>query len=230
MAVWTGPSNTPTGQAIAACTSAVVTAVFYFDHLSQGWQFFIAGASEAINTLHTLANLQPVFLQGGATQPPTETPAPTPTPTPCGYWRGRCYPYPAPTSGPTPLPTPAPQNRPPTVSPIRATFLPDFFTTVYEVDATDPDGDVLRYNWTLGMVEGPRCGAWWVPEGRPWEFRWAHPSEGAFPMIPCPPHSGHPEAFIDVSVEDAEFRVVCTYRGAESGVGLPCTAPSRIGD
>ncbi|HKZ50192.1 MAG TPA: hypothetical protein VJ256_00335, partial [Dehalococcoidia bacterium] len=48
MSVWTGASNTPVSQAIVTCVGgALITSVFYFDHLTQGWLFFFTLAPEA---------------------------------------------------------------------------------------------------------------------------------------------------------------------------------------
>ena len=77
-AVWMGANNTPTGQALAACSGADLA--FSFDP-AQGWTWFIPGAPG--NTLADVDNLQPLWLHGGAAGPtPTPTPSPTPTPTP----------------------------------------------------------------------------------------------------------------------------------------------------
>lgn len=101
MSVWAGASNTPTEQTITTCSRVAVTAVFYFDHNSQSWLFFIAGAP--ISTLMTLSNLQPVFLQGGEALPePSPTPTATATPTPAA----------SPTATPTPTATPSPTATP----------------------------------------------------------------------------------------------------------------------
>lgn len=78
-------------------------------------------------------------------------------------------PSPSPVTGtPTPTPTPSPvtqPNRAPVLTRMSNVFLPDLHSNAFQVDAEDPDGDTLTYEWTwqgpataCGQDRGPGAG------------------------------------------------------------------------
>jgi len=104
-------------------------------------------------------------------------------------------------------------NLPPNVSPIEAVFDPSTFTTYYFVDAADPEGAELSYEWS-GFNCGRNGPNLFVDDDRSWFWYHRNP--------PCThPSSAHDDATIEVIVSDGVHKVSCTYDGAESGVELP---------
>jgi hypothetical protein len=71
MSVWTGDNLTPTRTALAECPEVPVAAAYYLEPVSQGWLSFDVNAPDALNSLTTVSNLQPLFLRGQAAQPQT---------------------------------------------------------------------------------------------------------------------------------------------------------------
>ncbi|UCH86410.1 MAG: hypothetical protein JSU97_07750 [Dehalococcoidia bacterium] len=98
IAVWGGPDDTETGQALATCGTAPVDAAYHLDPQTQGWSRWFVGRPE-ITTLTTLDNMQGIIVLGAAAAPappPTLTPTPVATPTPS----------PTPVATPTTVPSP----------------------------------------------------------------------------------------------------------------------------
>jgi len=79
VAVWSGPDDVPTGDALATCPG-LVDAAYWLDPQTQGWLRYFPARPE-FASLHTLDNLQGILALGGTgTISPTATPSPSPTP------------------------------------------------------------------------------------------------------------------------------------------------------
>jgi len=78
LAVWSGPDDVPTGEALATCAGATVEAAYWLDPQTQGWLRYFSAHPE-FSSLDALDNLQGVLALGGAAPAsPTATPTPTP--------------------------------------------------------------------------------------------------------------------------------------------------------
>ena len=101
------------------------------------------------------------------------------------------------------------------VSPITARLDEETTTTEYTIQVLAPAGAEIQVNWNK-----PSCGTWERPA--PTLFRWTHPHP------PCTDPLLHPGEVITVlvTVRDLDVRFTCTYRGADSGTGEPCTSRS----
>lgn len=107
------------------------------------------------------------------------------------------------------------------VGALRATFDEANFRTTYESFISNPRGETLHYQWS-----GPGCGSWSPQtEGVTNEpvldisMDWTHPHP------PCGPTPNHSDTTITLTVwgwSDGAI-VTCTYQGAASGTGPPCT-------
>lgn len=107
-----------------------------------------------------------------------------------------------------------PDDLPPVGDPIRATFFPALFTTVYEVPAYfDVEGNPLTYTWSrLGTI----CGSATLGPETPPKLSWAHPSPA------CAHDTEHLDTTIRLDVSDGVWTVRCEYAGARSGTGPKC--------
>lgn len=101
------------------------------------------------------------------------------------------------------------------VSPITARLDEATTTTEYTIQVLAPADAEIQVNWNK-----PSCGTWERPA--PTLFRWTHPHP------PCTDPLLHPDEVITVlvTVRDLDVRFTCTYRGADSGTGGPCTSRS----
>src|SRR6185503_3006989 len=88
-------------------------------------------------------------------------------------------------------------NRPPNVGGIIATFVQP--VTSYTVQASDPDGDPLRYSWTSTNPFGTYTGA------TTQTFAWSHPHP------PCPDETSHPGT-ITVQINDEHYILTRNYQ------------------
>lgn len=121
------------------------------------------------------------------------------------------------------LAAPAAQDAAPTprfsVTPIDATFNQATFSTTYRARYTNNTGGSLVYQWS-----GPDCGS---PLSEPpasvrqesgeLTFTWSHPHP------PCDPTTEHAHVTIRLQVGNLQYSTTCTYQGAATGVGPPCT-------
>jgi hypothetical protein len=108
-------------------------------------------------------------------------------------------------------------NRPPVVTELYATF--EFPVTTYHVAATDPDGDLLEYEWS--KTHERDCGSF-TPLGSTAEWSHPHPEAGG----DCPSEDVHPGT-IAVVVTDGFWRcrAVYPYGSAEDEVLNPVRKP-----
>lgn len=114
---------------------------------------------------------------------------------------------------------PTPTVRAPSIEPLKATFTPENFTTVYEAKITNPDADELFFAWA-----GPRCGVF--AQDKPScadractaKFSWDHGSPA------CPPHNNHDDTTVVLQAvgKRSGRTVICIYNGSESGTGPKC--------
>jgi hypothetical protein len=105
-------------------------------------------------------------------------------------------------------------NRPPTAGGIIAVLSPP--ATTYTVQASDPEGEALRYTWTSTNNCGTFTGA-----NSP-TFVWSHPHP------PCGDETVHPGT-IRVQISDGGLAVLREYtNGSASGTGLVPPTPSVV--
>lgn len=127
IAVWGGPDDTETGQALATCGTVPVDAAYHLDPQTQGWSRWFVGRP-AITTLTTLDNMQGIIALGAAAAP---TPMPTPSPAPVA----------TPVATPTTMPSP--------------TWTGVWDTNWGNMELTQSDGSVTgTYEHDQGKIQG----------------------------------------------------------------------------
>jgi uncharacterized membrane protein YgcG len=107
------------------------------------------------------------------------------------------------------------------VSPIAAVFTQATFSTAYDVMIGNPRGEPLVVEWSM-----PSCGTYSPMGPQPPStlelvsagMVWMHPHP------PCDPTTGHATEVIRMTVTGPSGKFTCTYQGAETGRGMPCTA------
>ncbi len=158
-------------------------------------------------------NLKCVTVGGTVTPSVTARPTPTPPPTATATIPPPSTPtVPPPTATRTATATATATattrpNQAPSVSAFQALFVPEERATRYRVTASDPDGDLLSYQWSKSNP----CGTFSSSPISP-EAVWGHPHP------PCPEEPFH-SGTVTVIVNDGQGGVVrCEYtRGSDSG-------------
>jgi hypothetical protein len=120
-----------------------------------------------------------------------------------------------------------PPNQPPVVGSIQAVFTQADRTTTYSLtDASDPDGDTLKYAWTfLPPANDPSCSNRGQLASSDQEFNWYH-GDDLCDHSKEDPVRGHLGA-ITVVVSDAGFRCTAIFLGSNNDTGPRATCARK---
>lgn len=112
------------------------------------------------------------------------------------------------------------------VAPISAVFVQQTFSTTYSVAITNPHSEPVTITWSVTGEPAP-CVDNHMPVGtsaanpatsQTPSMTWTHPSPA------CDHTTQHASAVITATVQTPTRKIVCTYKGAESGAGQPCVS------